>query len=99
MDLPAIQQQAATTPMSAGIPRPVAVVFPSRSGGAPHVVTVLDTEPGALSCTCPAFRAINTRPSGCWAMKEVRRWLSLPTPAVVVESEVHADTDRAKEAL
>lgn len=84
------QAEAAAT--TASTPRPVAVVFPTRTGGVPHVVTVLSTDDGALSCTCKAFLSIHLRPQGCWAMKEVRRMLALPTPAVVVESEVNAES-------
>lgn len=93
--------QAEDTAMTA--PRPVSVTYASRSGGAPHVVTVLDLADGsrALSCTCKAMRSIAYRPGGCWAMKAARRILGWPEPSaeVVAEADVtfgeHADTTAA----
>lgn len=54
---------------------PVAFVFPSRSGGSGHVVTVLAIGAEALSCTCEAMLSIGHRPKGCWAMQRARELL------------------------
>jgi hypothetical protein len=48
-------------------PAPIAIVFPSRSGGIGHVVIALDFDPKIVMCT-----------GGCWAAAEARRMMGLP---------------------
>jgi hypothetical protein len=59
-------------------PAPIAIVFPSRSGGIGHVVIALDFDPKIVMCTCPAMRSLERRPGGCWAAAEARRMMGLP---------------------
>lgn len=57
---------------------PVALVFQSRGGGSPHVVTVLDMPLGrVVSCCCKAVRFLGIRPKGCWAMVRAREMLGI----------------------
>ena len=56
-----------------------ALVYASRSGGGPHVVTLheLPNPDGhgyakAVLCICEASRNLNRRPQGCWAMVDAR---------------------------
>lgn len=62
------------------VPSPIALVYPSRSGGGPHVVTVLEMADGsrAVFCICAAMRSLNIRPQGCWAMQNARRLVGIP---------------------
>lgn len=55
-----------------------ALVYASRSGGGPHVVTLheLPDNDGhyspAVLCICEATRNLARRPQGCWAMVDAR---------------------------
>jgi hypothetical protein len=56
---------------------PVAMVFRSRHGGAPHVVSLIDDPREArLQCTCRA--TLSGRE--CWATHVTRGMLGLPEP-------------------
>lgn len=70
------------TPVPDGLPDPVALIFPSRHGGTPHVVNVYDMGGGdrAVLCRCDATRSLAKRPVGCWAMSKARRMLDIPDP-------------------
>jgi hypothetical protein len=54
------------------------MVFISKHGGEPHVVTRLEID--AVVCTCPAMRSIEVRPAGCWAMKAFRAITGMEQP-------------------
>lgn len=54
---------------------PVCIIFPSRSGGSGHIVTVQPTGIEALACTCEAMLSLAHRPKGCWAMVRTRELL------------------------
>lgn len=58
--------------------RPVAVIYQSRSGGPPHVVTLMPTNPPIVSCTCMAVLSLDRRPKGCHAMVAARSLMGLP---------------------
>jgi hypothetical protein len=47
-------------------PRPIAIVYPSRTNGSGHIVTV--NAAGTLACTCEAA----THDRACWAVKAAR---------------------------
>jgi hypothetical protein len=57
---------------------PIAVIYPSRSGGLPHIVTRQPTEPPIISCTCMATLSLDRRPRGCHAMVAARVVMGLP---------------------
>lgn len=60
-------------------PHPLAIVWPSRSGGKGHVVGIIDYPEGrAVACNCEAMLSITKRPKGCWAMQATRELLGIP---------------------
>jgi hypothetical protein len=69
-------------PVPDPFPDPVALVFPSRHDGPPHVVSVFDFGPNdrAVLCRCEATKSLALRPKGCWAMQKARRMLAIPEP-------------------
>ena len=61
------------------------LVYASRSGGGPHVVSLHDVWDNdrkgfvpAVLCICEASRFIAKRPEGCWAMVDAREVFGLP---------------------
>lgn len=54
------------------------MVFVSEHDGEPHVVTRLES--AHLVCTCPAYRNIEARPRGCWAMVNFRTITGMQQP-------------------
>ncbi len=62
-------------------PRLVAMVFASRSGGPPHVVTLVPYDPPqALCSTCMTVLSLRERPAGCHAAAEARTVWGLEEP-------------------
>jgi len=59
------------------LPLPISFVYPSRSAGLPHIVSVIDDPHGKrLGCTCKSAAIRNT----CWATEDARKLLGWPEP-------------------
>lgn len=79
---PASTQPASLIPVSGkALDLLEALIFSSSSGGHSHIVTIHTDAVGGRSvrCTCKAMLSIETRPSGCWAMKAARVVIGIPS--------------------